>query len=545
MKVPCAAKLCASLLFAALLASCPAETPPRENVLLITVDTLGRDHLGCYGYPRATTPHFDRLAAEGVLFEACSSPRGKTSPALASLFTGTYPHEHGVRELLEPLAADRPVLAECFRRAGYQTAAVVGNFVLQERYSGFSRGFDHYVETLPSAQGVPPDDVPQRTAGSLALAARVALGLAEAPALDEDGRPFEPAAALFSGARPWFLWLHAMDPHGAYEPPAQDRVFAPSAPRWVEPQDDAPATRKVRRRVSAYNVPDSARRADGAFDAQAVIDLYDGEIRAADRELGRVIEELRARGELARTWIVLTADHGESLGEHDYWFEHGFYACEATCAIPLIVRPPDRLSKQFAGARRVGTLSLADLAPTLAQWLDLSSPPLGSSPVRGVSRAGLLQRDDPQPFATFSEKVEAVERLGSVQIKSVRFRDHKLVQRWARIPATDPAPAHGEAQDAAAAAAGRAAPRGVLQLLGEELHDLARDPLERVDLMPAPGAEVPLELQQVLADLRARLLEFGACDKPFEELAERLRLRRQALEEHDPEALRRLKSLGY
>ncbi|HUR27377.1 MAG TPA: sulfatase, partial [Planctomycetota bacterium] len=297
------------------LAACSHEAAPaRPNVLLVTIDTLRPDHLGAYGSTRATSPNLDRLAAEGVLFQNASTPRAKTTPAIASLFTGAYPHEHGVRDLLQPIAADVPLLAESFRAAGYESAAIVGNFVLKNAHCGFARGFDRYVETLPERQGVPPNDAPQRTARSLTDAALAALGLQAPPANDLDSKPFEPAGAVFDGERPWFLWLHYMDPHGAYDPPVEQRAQTPSAPRWIDvPRADAPGGKSRGPRIAEYNVPPSARDAQGRFDTNAVIDAYDGEIRYADSEFGRLLAKLREHGDLRDTWVIVVADHGESL----------------------------------------------------------------------------------------------------------------------------------------------------------------------------------------------------------------------------------------
>ena len=246
--------------------ACSESKAPRPNVLLVTIDTLRRDHVSCYGYSRATTPNIDRIASEGIVFDSVSTPLAKTSPALASLFSGEYPHEHGLRELLQPLDAKVPLLAESFARAGYQSAAIIGNYVLQNRYCGFARGFDRYVESLPSRQGVPPDEVPQRTARSLSRAALVALGFEQAPDTDDDFQPFQPPQALFSGAAPWFLWLHYMDPHGAYEPPPEHDIFHAKSPRWIDPAQ-AQSNRKPR--VSEYNIPPRCRDAKGRFDAAA------------------------------------------------------------------------------------------------------------------------------------------------------------------------------------------------------------------------------------------------------------------------------------
>ena len=133
-------------LLSSILLSCVACTraPERPNVLLITVDTLRADRLSSLGSLRATTPCLDRLAAQGLVFTHAESPRSKTTPAIVSIFTGLYPHDHGARELLMPVAPTIPLLPQRFRDAGYRAGAIVGNFVLKDEHSGLQRGFDQW-----------------------------------------------------------------------------------------------------------------------------------------------------------------------------------------------------------------------------------------------------------------------------------------------------------------------------------------------------------------------------------------------------------------
>ncbi|MBI5361594.1 MAG: sulfatase-like hydrolase/transferase, partial [Planctomycetes bacterium] len=156
---------CIGLAVVALVASACSRAPERPNVLLITIDTLRADRLSAAtGSPRVTTPRLDALAKEGVLGTHVSTPRAKTTPALASLMTGLEPHAHGLRDLLQPLALEHATLAERLRDAGFDTGAIVANYVLQARFSGLERGFEQWTEDLPDAQRVPPDDVPERRA---------------------------------------------------------------------------------------------------------------------------------------------------------------------------------------------------------------------------------------------------------------------------------------------------------------------------------------------------------------------------------------------
>ncbi|MCY2961612.1 MAG: sulfatase [Planctomycetota bacterium] len=506
----------ASLLLAlaapALLATC-GRPPARPNVLLITIDTWRADRLSCAGFPRAVTPNLDRLAAEGLRFTHVSAPRAKTTPALASLLTGLYPHEHGARDLLMPLAPVHPLLAERMRAAGWRTGAIVGNFVLRDDFSGLARGFDSWTEDLPDTLGVPPENVPQRTARSLTDGALAALGLAQPV-----GTP-GPRSAFTRGDAPWFLWLHYMDPHGVYEAPPEHRVFERAEPEWIPPAPAPRADGLNRRWIADYNVPPDARAADGRIDAARVRDRYDAEVRYADAEIGRLLDALRAAGQLENTIVVVTADHGESLGEQDYWFEHGRNVSEATLRVPLLVRwPKDLPGGPGAGVRDVDT-SLCDVAPTLLDLLGL--PPLADSGgTRGISLANTWKAGGSLQRPVFAEKVDRDEKEGAVQSKSVRIGDWKWIRRFAHTRDS------GSGKER-------------LVTLSDELYDLAADPREATNLAASPPPRAPVER------LVAELVRFTALDERFPELGAVLREHRDALEGGDAETIRILKALGY
>jgi arylsulfatase A-like enzyme len=486
--------LLAGALAGAVAACGPAE-PRRPDVLLVVVDTLRADHLSAWGYPRPTSPRLDALAADALRFTHAQTPRAKTLPAVASLLTGLYPHDHGVRDNATRVPEGTPLLAEALADAGYRTSAIVGNYVLQDARSGLARGFGHWDDSLPDLDGVPPDGVPQRRAASLTDAALAEL------------------QRLLAGDRPWLLYLHYMDPHGLYDPPPEHRLFDGSPPEPLP--EPGPPDGLHQRRVAEFNVPPDCRLPDGRIDVAAVRARYDGEIRYADAQIGRVLDALAAAGRLDGTLVVVLSDHGEALGGHDYWFEHGFYAYEDTCRVPLLVRGP--------GLRR-GTceadLSLADLAPTLLDLLDLPPlrpPPDPAGPPAGVSRAGLLREGAgaPQRQPVFCEKIERPDLAGTAQAKAVRLGDWKLIRRYA----------HDERQR--------------LVVLSEELYDLAADPGEERDLSAAPTPGAPLDA------LRLQLLRFASAEVRFEDLARQLQEQRASLEALDPEAARILRQMGY
>ncbi|HEU5182135.1 MAG TPA: sulfatase-like hydrolase/transferase [Candidatus Polarisedimenticolia bacterium] len=224
----------------------------RYNVLLITVDTLRADHLGCYGDSAAQTPVIDRLAADGVLFERAETSAPITLPAHVSILTGTYPAYHGVRNNGVYRLGPRAVtLAEVLHDHGYQTGAVISGYPLATRF-GLSQGFDTYDDHLPA----------EKTRQ---------IGFRERRAEEVSRRGNEWLATV--GQRRFFLWLHFFDPHAPYDPPPPLADRFPHAP-------------------------------------------YDGEVAYVDQEIGRVLEKLESLGQLSKTVIVLVADHGEGLGDH-------------------------------------------------------------------------------------------------------------------------------------------------------------------------------------------------------------------------------------
>lgn len=274
------------------------------DLLLVTLDTTRADHLGAYGYPAAETPNLDRLAREGVRFTEAITPVPLTLPAHSSMLTGLWPQHHGARVNSEFRLGPGPsTLGEKLGGAGYATAAFVSAFVLDARY-GTGRGFATYDDAVAPVAG------PGFASGNLE---RKAPGTTDAYLAWTEKQP--------AGGRR-FAWIHYFDAHAPYEPP-----------------------------------PDLARRFAGK--------LYDGEIALVDRELGRVLAALERSGRLAKTLVVVTADHGEGLGEHGE-STHGHFLYDSTVRVPLIVHAPAALGAGVVDGRVV---SHVDLLPTLLELL--------------------------------------------------------------------------------------------------------------------------------------------------------------------------------
>jgi arylsulfatase A-like enzyme/Tfp pilus assembly protein PilF len=247
------------------------------NVVLITIDTLRPDRLGCYGSKNSATPVIDSLAHDGIVFEHAFSQVPLTFPSHVAFLTGTYPSRNGVQDFTSPpLGPEFRTLAQSLSSNGYATGAVISSFVL-DRSWGVSRGFDFYDDSFAGTSFFEKDPA-----------------LVERPAKESVDHALGWLAR--TRRRPFFLWLHLYDPHSPYQPP--------------EP-----------------------------FRTQYGGRLYDGEVAYADHELGRLMAWLKSRGIYAGTLIVLLSDHGESLGEHGER-EHGFFIYRSTIHVPLIVKPP-------------------------------------------------------------------------------------------------------------------------------------------------------------------------------------------------------------
>jgi len=278
-----------------------AKAAGGPNVLLVTVDTLRADALGCYGHGDAGTPVLDALAGRGVRFETGIAPAPLTGPSHASILTGLVPSRHGVRDNGGYVLPDViPSLPELFRRAGYRTAAFVSGFPLARRF-GFARGFDAFDDHFPRGDS--------RRAPYVERDARATT--------DTVLRWLEAAPAPASPRTPFFLWVHYYDPHAPYEPPPP---FA-ARPGWSP---------------------------------------YHGEVAFVDAELGRLLGRLDEMGLAPSTVVLATADHGESLGEHGEE-THGIFVYDSTVRIPWIVAGPGLapgvVSRVVARA--------VDVAPTL------------------------------------------------------------------------------------------------------------------------------------------------------------------------------------
>ena len=317
------------LIFLSLAFFNPLGSASKPSILLITIDTLRADHLGCYGYKPHTSPAIDAFAKEAVLFQNAYAAVPLTLPSHATILSGVYPEKHGIRDNAHFAWKGTPLLSTILQKQGYNTAAIVSAAPLSSSF-GLHRGFRLYEDQFQGAE---------RTADQTTALALQTIKNTKAP---------------------YFLWVHYFDPHSEYEPPETYRK------RFKEP--------------------------------------YDGEIAFVDREISKL---LAAVGK--NTVVALTADHGESLGEHGET-THAVFVYNSTLHVPLLIRAPG-----LKPAKRKESVSLVDLAPTI---LDLA----GIKPEKPMDGVSLLQ--PPRPRTLIAESLYAQRNYGYAPLFA-SIRDQK------------------------------------------------------------------------------------------------------------------------
>ncbi len=452
--------ICTLLLALTIGCSDNAEAPAKKpDVVLIVIDTLRADMLGCYGWPRDTSPTIDKLAAEGTRFADNTAQSSWTLPSVSSLLSGRY-----VTAYADKVGEDRATLAECFQRAGYRTVAVVGNPLVNEN-SGAGRGFDHFDSASANrdpaevADGAPAF----RTLDELARDLRSPL--AEAVAKDEKGeRP------------PLFLYLHVMDPHHPYV--VHKELYETLPPNEIpraQPDEWQTAQLNEVGVVPPDNDPEWKVEREMMWRDRV---FYEQGIRYTDEQLALVLAELRELGAMENTVVAIVADHGEGLFEHVallereklaklppssfFQREHGDHLYEELIATPFILWgagvPEGRVIE--AAAQNI------DLYPTLLELCDVA--PLGELDGRSwVHHMNYRPTIDHLPRFTHSYE------LHQVSIREVET-ELKLIQPTAR---------------------------GRLRGAETRLYDLASDKHERTNL----AASRPQDVERLQAELKAWL----------------------------------------
>lgn len=406
-------------------------TARRPDLVLITIDTLRADRLPLNGYRAIKTPCLDALVQDAVVFDEAVAHAPITLPSHASIMTGLYPPQHGLRDNGGFFAPDSLItLAELLEDSGYQTAAFVSAFVLDSRF-GLDQGFEIYDDDL--IDGRPPPSkfgVKDRRAETTVSASLDWLEVAT------------------RSPEPFFMWIHLYDPHYTYAPPEPFR--------------------------SRYRDP------------------YDGEIAYTDQELGRLISALKRKGRYRDALVIVTADHGESLGDHGE-STHSIFIYESTQWVPLIMKFP---RSEYRGLRVPNVVRHIDIMPTVLHALAPSQLPTGWSddlPGRSLLRL-LAGQDTERAPPSYAEAYLPRHQFGWSALYSLRNERYKFIEA--------PTP---------------------------ELYDLANDMKEQ--------RNIAATVQDLVIDLRAQLQELKAA------LGETTST--NTVRSMDRETERKLQALGY
>ena len=329
---------------------CSKERPGKkpDNIILISIDTLRADHLGCYGYPRDTSPAIDKFASGALLFEDVSSPSPWTLPAHASLLTGLYPSHNRVRTRSNRLPADVMTLAKVLRQQGFVTSAIVNSHWLSKR-NGLHQGFDYFTYVMESVTQVKPSEVEDKAYKWL----------------------------LKHRAKPFFLFLHFYDVHSDYRSlPRYEKLFA----RPYNGKADGTTAQLLHYRKGRGSLDKT--------DAKHLIDLYDAGIRQMDDGIARLFKFLKKKKLFDNSLIIITADHGEEFLEHGGVL-HGRTQFQEVIQVPLIMRGPG-----LPRRKRIKTMaSLIDIMPTILGLLDIAQP----APLDGIDLRHLWQKTNGEP----------------------------------------------------------------------------------------------------------------------------------------------------
>lgn len=346
-------------------AGCGSSEGP-AGLLLITIDTCRADRIGAYGAAQANTPNLDELAAAGTLFEQTGAPVPLTLPSHCTILTGLYPDRHGIRDNGQGrLPREAVTLAEIAEGAGWRAGAFVSAFPLASEF-GTDQGFGVYDEDLAGTSA-------GRLGNSDAQDVAERLFYDERRAGDTAAEAAEWMRDAIAAGEPFVAWVHFFDPHANYLPP----------PGFIGPGMDA----------------------------------YDGEIAYVDQEIGKLLEALGSSRE--RTTVVVTADHGESLGEHGE-VSHGLFTYESTLRVPWILRGP----RVPIGERVLEPVSLADVLPTSLDAIGLDVPP----GLDGATRLPLARGEGEAPDYVYGENQFPRLKFDWAGLRTIRRGDWKLIE---------------------------------------------------------------------------------------------------------------------
>jgi arylsulfatase A-like enzyme len=456
------------------------------NIVLIVMDATRARNLSCYGYARATTPNLDHLAEGSVVYEQAISPAGWSLPAHASLFTGLYPSRHGADDQHKYLRPEYPTLAELLRSRGYQTLGFCEN-----PYVGPVTGLDRGFQWFNDSTNRTPRPLVKRAEK---LKRKLGNGIARIRGEHDSGaaninRQLFAALRRLQGERlPFFAFIHYEDTHAPYRLPKKFVRFLPDGVKLE-------TALQVNQDPWKYLIDPHSMKEE---DFRTLVGLYDSEIHYVDSRIGQVLDWLQTLGLLDRTMIVVTADHGENLGDHGM-MAHKYCLYDTLLHVPLIIRYPQGTTAPGRVQHQVQTL---DLAPTILSMLGET----GSETTRALQGHDLLgsfRRDFTIGEQSRPDLCKFFTRFPGVDVSRfdralTMIRDNRYKYIWA---------SDGK----------------------HELYDHASDPAEEHNLIEV--------LPHIATDLQMRLEEWRRGLKPAAPSVEE--------PEFDQEVVERLRALGY
>jgi arylsulfatase A-like enzyme len=461
--------------------------PGFNHVIFISIDTLRKDHLGCYGHPFVQTPHLDSIAREGWRFTRCYASAPTTLASHTAMFTGTYPHTHGTPRNGFIVNDDNVMLAEVLKTYGFKTAAFVGSYALASDYN-FHQGFDHYDEKF--------DMKPE---GASFFVERRAEKVTDAAIAWLDKNKTDRL----------FLFAHYFDVHFPYQPPDEFAELYLDRIGEFKPNDGSLPLDPLKEQLAQMR---DGR--DALPEVQAIDGYYSGEVTYTDTQVGRLLDDLRNRGILENALLVITAGHGETLAEHHEFFNHGYETYNTTVASPLIIRLPDTFqdddngkdNEPYSGQVADRLISHIDLMPTVLELFGMERP----DRAEGMSFAPLFRN---QPLAArgpvFSEATKPFDV--DYETHPVWFNSRKtrcLINEKFKVihrPLTDE----------------------------WELYHIERDTTERVDLLRMSGSGIDFKNDPLLIEMKTQLAEWDESADPLptvEEVADKSRQNLRTLE---------------
>lgn len=455
--------VCACAAFVLGVGSCGRRAPRARHLVLISMDTARADHFGFLGSTTARTPRLDSLARESIVFEDCMTAAPTTLASHTSLFTGKYPHHHGVPRNGFMVNRENQMLPELLKPAGFLTAGFAGSFALDTLFD-FAQGFDHYDEDFDVYVGEGGADQNQRNAAAVTDAVIRYL----------DG---------ISIPEHLFLFVHYFDPHQPYAPPPPfDTMYDPAGRAGIPTMHELKLS------------PDMPVAVRDRLTAR-IAKQYAGEISYLDEHLGRLLNELRRRGILDDALLVLTSDHGENLVDHPVRFDHGYSVYQSTMHTVCVMRLPHGVR---GGTRRHRLISNIDVLPTVLRYLGIPVP-------RGIDGEAVdlmaPESSGPGParFGQATKPWKGVETdprwTNMLKTRCIREGRWKLIQNpWRGGP--------------------------------EELYDLDADPGERTDLLEHPTPQALAQAATLRKELEDWAASAKPLPSQFEQAQQEETIRR-------------------